>query len=350
MLAATVLGLVIASVPQGTRAQVGLDPRLSVHGYLTQGFARASKLPLYGLTDTTTSDYRSAALQLGFDVSPKDRLVVQVSHRRLASSPLAGFEANIEVDWAFYQRTLGPIVVRAGRFPLAGGIYNEVRDVGTVLPMFRAPYQIYPDGFETVDGLSASHDVSLGTWSLESSLYWGGIEYKNVFQAPTGANPIMYRFENSVGGQLWLTTPIDGLRVGVSAIGWKFQGNSDHTMMASIDGNFDRYLVRAEYKAGKLGDYYATFAYAQGGVKLIEKLQLVGQYELARLETRGPIPVADKTVARDAALGLNYKISPNLVLKLEQHDVKGYWFDRFVNPLGPAAKSRYGIASVSVSF
>jgi hypothetical protein len=350
MLTAAFCGVASTAVPQDTHAQIALDSRLSLHGYLTQGFGRASDSPFLGLTDTTTSDYRSAAMQMSFDVSPKDRLVIQVSHRRLGSSPLAGFEENIEVDWAFYQRTLGSFEVRAGRFPLAGGIYNEVRDVGTVLPMFRAPYQIYPDGFESVDGLSATHNLALGDWSLESSAFWGGTEYKNVFQTPAGPFPVMYRFANSVGGQVWLGTPIQGLRVGVSALRWS-DSTSNRTLMASVDADFDRFLVRAEHKIAKLADtYYAQFSYLQGGMKLIEKLQLVGQYERATIETRGALPVAQATAARDAALGLNYKLSPNLVFKLEQHFVKGYWFDRFVNPTGPAAKSRYGIASVSVSF
>ncbi|MEX2281953.1 MAG: hypothetical protein WEE89_05680 [Gemmatimonadota bacterium] len=349
MLAATAVSLAVAAVPSGTQAQIGLDPRLSVHGYLTQGVARASK-PLYGLTDTTTSDYRAAAVQLSFEVSPKDRLVLQVSHRRLASSPLMGFQENLEFDWAFYQRQLGPISVRVGRFPLAGGIYNEVRDVGTVLPMFRAPFQLYADGTETVDGVTASHNLVFGDWSLESSAYWGGTEYKNVFQTPAGAYPQMFRFENSVGGQLWLSTPLQGLRVALSAMRWKHGEEPDHTVMASVDGDFNRFLVRGEYKTGSMDDAHLSFGYAQLGVKVTEKLMVVGQYESTDMTLSGAIAAPRMTVSRDAALALNYKLSPNLVFKLEQHEVKGYWYDTFVNPMGPALKSRYGIASVSVSF
>jgi hypothetical protein len=50
------------------------------------------------------------------------------------------------------------------------------------------------------------------------------------------------------------------------------------------------------------------------------------------------------------ALGVSYKVLPNVVFKAEGHERKGYGFDRFVNPAGPASTTRYWITSLSVSF
>ena len=54
--------------------------------------------------------------------------------------------------------------------------------------------------------------------------------------------------------------------------------------------------------------------------------------------------------ARDLALGVNYSPAAGLVLKLEGHRARGYFFDSYVDVAGPAGESTYGIASVSVSF
>ena len=55
--------------------------------------------------------------------------------------------------------------------------------------------------------------------------------------------------------------------------------------------------------------------------------------------------------ARDNAVGVNFMVSPNFVLKAEMHEAQGYNYDNFVNPFtSDALKSRYGIVSAAVSF
>jgi hypothetical protein len=59
---------------------------LAVHGYLTQGYGFTSRDTVMRLTPEGTSDYRRAAVVARYGVTPKDYFVVQLAHRRLATS------------------------------------------------------------------------------------------------------------------------------------------------------------------------------------------------------------------------------------------------------------------------
>lgn len=53
-----ILAVSLGAVPTAARAQ--LD-NLTVHGYLTQGFAKATDAPLFGISEAGTTDYRAMA-------------------------------------------------------------------------------------------------------------------------------------------------------------------------------------------------------------------------------------------------------------------------------------------------
>jgi hypothetical protein len=311
---------------------------------------QSEDVKILGLGTTLTTDYRSAALQVAYLLTPRDRVVLQFSHRRLGESPIMQFEPNIEMDWAFYQHRFGSFWLRGGRFPLPAGIYNEVRDVGTILPFFRAPYTSYPDGTETVDGIGFTYTALLGDWSIEANGAWGGTELKVVVIQPTTTLPILVRNEETVAGQFWLNTPLDGLRVGVAGMRWEQNARNHLTTQLSLDGDFERFMVRAEYKTRDFDDVDIFTYYGQGGIKLTQRLQLLAQYEVADIETGPTGQRVDQNLLKDGALGVKYSFTPNLVLKLEAHQTRGTLYDEFVNPVGPAAKTRYAIASISASF
>ena len=136
-------------------------PRVSLHGYLTQGWGRSSGTAFYGMTDDASTDFRYAALQLRYAATPNDQFVVQANHRRLGRSPITDFESDVNLNWAFYQRGFSNgTAVKIGRMPIPRGIYNELRSVGVVLPTYRPPVVFYDEGAyysETIDGVIASH-------------------------------------------------------------------------------------------------------------------------------------------------------------------------------------------------
>jgi hypothetical protein len=348
-----------AALPAAVHAQNALE-KLQIHGYLTQGFAESSDLAQYGITTEATADYRNAALQFRYSLTDADNFVVQIQHRRLGTSGLSALENDVMLNWGFFQHRFGTgTAVKAGKLPMPRGALNEVRSVGTVLPFYRAAAAMYEEGFETFDGAQISHSLDVGGgWSVDATALGGGFTYKNVVATPADPLVINARMNGLYGGQLWLNTPIPGVRLGVTGLRWRggkwFPGDQtpsgpESQWLGTLDASHDRFTLRAEFNNVAIRALQMQSYYWQGGVRLTDKLTVNAQTEYVDQRQRA-FPMPRTRERRDAALGLSYAASTNFVLKLEQHAAKGYLFDSWVNPTGAAARSGYTIASVSTSF
>src|SRR5205085_12405810 len=106
--------------------------------------------------------------------------------------------------------------LKVGKVQIPLGIYNEVRDVGTVLPFYRPSFNFYGEGAftsETVDGIVVSHNFfNDSAWSVDADAYFGGWDLIETDFASNVSSRA--RVENTVGTQIWLNTPINGLRLG----------------------------------------------------------------------------------------------------------------------------------------
>jgi hypothetical protein len=362
--AAAIAALTLTAAPAAATAQIAALENLQVHGYMNQGYGEASNLGIAGLPSAdATGDYRTVALLFRYNVTEKDAFVVQLRHRRLGMNPIQAAEPAMSFNWAYYQRKFGPgIDVKLGKLPLPRGIYNEIRAVGTVLPFYRAPQNVYIEGYETVDGASIGKSFNLGKgWSFDASTYGGGFSVDMAVPDATGKPQLLQaRAEAVHGTQTWLNTPLQGLRVGFSGMRFRSRKMTDtsttpwgHQTVVSVDGTFfNRLLVRGEYNNARLegGAIKVVSPYAQIGVQVTEKLSLNVQEEFQHNTIKvGPMTV-DYRNLRDLAVGAKYAFHPGLVAKLEQHYNKGYNYDVPLNFLLPAPKGNYFIASVAASF
>jgi hypothetical protein len=342
-----------------------LTNRLAVHGYLTQAYATADDHPLLGIPTDGTTDYRTAALQLRYAVTDKDNFVIQLSHERFGESPFAGKKDDVEVDWVFYERRFSDRTsLRVGKVQIPLGIYNEIRDVGTLLPLYHPPFNFYGEGAvtsETVDGFVLSHAFDLGgAWSLDGDVYYGGWD---IIEVEPATNRVSEgRASNQVGVQLWAATPLPGLRLGGGITRFDLRdqllsgGRGErelHEWNLGVDGSFERWLARAEYLFVDFppGDYRAW--YVQLGARLDEHLQLLAQGDFSRLRfSLAPLPVRfDGSFQEDLALAASWSFRSNLVAKLEAHRAEGYRFDEPINLFTqPPFLTRYYVLSLSTSF
>ncbi|HWA57167.1 MAG TPA: hypothetical protein VG692_07935 [Gemmatimonadales bacterium] len=381
---ASALLVALAARPVPAEAQ-GLLDKFSIHGYLSQAAGWTSdSLVLLGLQKQVTTDFRRVALQMRFAPSDKDEAIVQLRNRRLGAGQLPSVEGSVALDWGFYRHDFGPVSVSAGRMPMARGIYNAVRDVGIIQPFYRAPYYVYTESFEVIEGASVRGRWNVGGgWEVDATAFGG--EFPFLWQsAPTTDDPTgvtSTRGDKTLGGQVWLKTPIRGLRLGGHLMRYNIEdgslfGAQPHekglSWLGSVDGNFDRFLVRGEYMYFSLGDHpYAdgrAFSYRswylQAGVKPVQKLGIYGQYNWANYYGFGP-PVfaswAHVTVpfARDAGVSIKYDATSNLSLKFEGHHNRGRNYESALPPLlDPAQPNKaidtftqnYYIASVAVAF
>ena len=388
----------VAAQGVGGSAGAAAASKLQVHGFLTQAFATANFVEggvaasptgderALGIPEDGTFDYRTLALQFRYEISPKDTMIVQLSNRANGFSPINEIEDEIELDWAFYERRLGDdTTVKVGRVQIPFGIYNEIRDVGTILPFYRPAFVLYREGSftsETVDGILLSHVFgAASTWSLSADVYAG--EWEGFEGGPDPDLPIRKsRSEDALGIQLWLNTPLSWLRLGLSGQTKKLSEGQEGILrrvgeeqrlddiMFSLDMNWERFLLRGEWRSFKpeipgpgpnidisldLVSYYV-----QAGWYINDKIHLYLQREVASAETSAIFFANSPKLnsRQDDGIVLNYRYTPNIVLKAEYHDVEEEQLG--LRPFGntplleqfivPADDGNYFILSFSASF
>jgi hypothetical protein len=368
----------ILAAPAAAGAQ---DDKLSVHGSINTGYARTDGLPNFGANKDGTTDYRSVTLQFGYKVSEQDRVVIQLLNRKLGTSPLNAVTPDVQPVWAFYEHKFGNgISAKLGRSPIPRGLFNEIRYIGTLLPLYRVGGTgVYGETFEFIDGAVISKKFDLGgDWAIESAVFGGGFSVKATIPTATGISVVNQREESAIGTQVWLETPIRGVKVGgflssyqptpAASIAPALRPNRNTTYMVSAEASFDRVFARSEYQA--IASDAPNFVdvkgwYVQGGVKPHEQLSFTAEYGGLNNTIRFPAPVTneiDMPVSRELILGVAWKQSAQVAFKAEVHRYDGYNFDTpvpaviaptgppFVATLAPASKVNMLIASVAVSF
>lgn len=367
--------------------------KLRIFGFLTQAYATANFFEggtnsptddeqALGIPEDGTFDYRSLALQFRYEMTPKDVMVIQLSSRALGFSPTTDLEDEIELDWAFYEhRFTDHTRLKVGRVQIPIGIYNEIRDVGTVLPFYRPPFVFYREGAftsETVDGLLIGHRFfPNSSWNLDFDVYFG--EWDLVESDPA-VGVALARTKDSYGFQTWLNTPIIGLRFGLGGnnrktTGGLFRAEEETSELdefyVSVDAAFDRVVFRAEYKEFEPSIDFPAFSvdvliatyYAQLGFNITDSFQVWLQGEIATAEPTSAsfLGSVNRNDREDYGIALDYLFSSNIVLKLEHHLVEreeqrleGPIFTpngvRFRPFLVSLEGGDYSIISLSVSF
>ena len=362
----TAAATVLAS---GASAQDAPVTRLSLHGYLTQAYGKSSGGPTMGLTDQGTADYRRAAILARYGATPNDHFVVQLGHRRLGDSPSMQFEENVKVDMAFYEHRFdNGTNVRVGKVLMPFGIYNDIRYAGALLPFYRAPMTVYFEGMytnETVDGVTVGHVFRAGEpWELSAEAFGGSYQLLEMAAVRTGPTTSVYAgalldAKNALGAQLWLATPLEGLRLGVhgrrhTAVGGVHNRGTGTTTTAwngSVDGTFSRWQLRAEAMQIRSRSFGMLSRYAQVGYRPVGRLSLNLQTEASDIQV--DVPRAgrlDIKWARDDAAGVNLHLNLNTVLKVEAHTTRGFFRDEVTNMTGAPRTGAYYVTSLSVSF
>ena len=163
------------------------------------------------------------------------------------------------------------------------------------------------------------------------------------------------------GGQFWLNTPIEGLRVGWGGRhkqdygglfeSWRAVDRGMTDMTASVDATFEHWQLRAERNHVYGASVNVKSEYVQASVSPLHWLSINAQSEFRRIDAAQP-PAAMMRIDsnRDDAIGVNFALNPSAVLKLEQHRTKGFNFEQVMNPFGPRVLGSYFILSLSTTF
>ena len=364
------------------------------HGYLSVAFADlnldeerplTSNENILGIPEDGTASYGNAALFLRYAPVDRHSFVLQLSSRELGDSPVDEVEDAVDLDWLFWEyQPADNTRIRLGRVPTAVGIFNEIRDVGVLLPFYRPPHVFYRQGSlfsETVDGLAVSQRfLPTSEWSLDLDLYYGEFE---LLEQGVGFIGSVREVDVSdvYGGQLWLDTPVSGLRLGLGAQSWdvgaesrfNFEETNWSSWYFSVEGLFEHFVTRAEFRhvdtstqsspASSLTDIDLEFYYVQLGWLINDRWSLYVQSEVADIIQFNSLFVGGDTEFRereDFGVSLVYKLSVNLAVKAEYHDTSSETTLRTTLVVGPSGPqflrtyrdigSDYSIVSLSVSF
>ena len=332
-----------------------LASKFHLNGYLTQAYGRSDGNQILGIPKSGTADYRTAAVQLRVDMGQEGSFSIQLGNDRLGSSPAQHFSPELAVDWLFYVHRFGNLAVKVGRVKIPFGIYNEVRDVGTLLPFYRPSSDFYGTGSfttETVDGAELSYDaLDLGGgWQLDADLYAGDWEFLAI---TSEEGLVQSKARGSVGGELWVTTPVRGLRLGAGGMRYTAEtpglpNAGSHTEHASLEWEAGRAVAHVEVKRRVSADARENAGYVHLGLRVAPRVSVNVQAEVSNLHI-AEVP-STIHVDRDLAAGVNYSFRDNLVLKLEHHWNRGYRIDALPDFNAPPSKTRYLLVSLSTSF
>lgn len=336
-----------------------------IHGYLTQAYARTTGGEIWGATKEGTTDYGRAALQLRFEMSPKDTALIQLRHVALGASPTAQYKPDVEVNWAYFEHRFSDALrIRVGRAPLPYAFDNDLHSVGVVLPFYRLPISVYPpDTFnhETLDGANLTYDRNLvGDWGTSVDLYAGDVSEATELFPPLPLTHVKHR--DLRGGRVLIHPTDDSLQFYFSQMQY-VSLNSALTGFAPADatirsegarGRFGKFDVQAEHTLwavrGDKGSWFAHSRYVQVGYAFTDKWSAHVLMERLRFHFPGAHENGDEYDGTSASI--SYRCSPNVVLKLERTHYKGFITDVPVRNIftdRPYA-TNFAIASVSVAF
>jgi hypothetical protein len=333
-LALAAFGVALASSAGAEDPPTPAESKLAIHGYLTQGYAASDGVQLIGIPHDGTVDYRRVALQFRYSATEQDSVVLQLAQRRLGESPIRILEPDVKLDWAYYEHAFPTsTTVRVGRMPLPRGLLNEIRYAGTVLPLYRLPYSVYQEGAftsETLDGARVRQTIGKGAWSAEVTAYGGGYSILEVLSS--GVNQATAK--NVYGGQLVLSTPLDGLRFIVGGQRSDLRQTTLNPTGRDRVGEWnvgaelvrERFTLRSEYAPLFLDTtgFALRSYYVYGGVGVTNKLWVHGELNQANLGITTPtgFKLTANDFHHDLIAGLSYALRSYLVAKAEYHWAK----------------------------
>lgn len=314
--AASMLGvLLLLAAGWGSCAYaVELGESAELHGYGHLGFLKTDANHYLKAGTEGTWQYRDLALLFTGKLNDRSKAWVQ----------FYGTEGKVRVDWAFvdYQLAIGP-TLQVGQIKLPIGIYNEIRDVEFIRPSSMRPF-LYQDAAEITDeayrGLGLLYDHDLGGGSMSWNAYAGRIvefeeDHPHIHKALVGVRAV-YR------------TPVEGLSVMASAsdsqLEMKESGEPGHKRVAvlSLDhvrGDLD---LKAEYGRKTAYGETAETWYGQAAYTFGEKWTPYLRYDYVTTDRANR---ADPSFyQRSTVLGIGYKFTANVGLRLETHINHGY--------------------------
>lgn len=228
-----ILGVGALLFSGGTLFAVELDKMggVQIHGFISQGYLYSDDNNFYADTENGTPKFNELGINFASDVTDRLKMGVQLFRRNLGE-----FGGDVELDWGYASYLLRDWVgIRAGRMKIQHGLYNHVRDVDFTRTSVLLPQSVYNEAWRdtvnAIDGAALYGNIYLGNAGNLAYEFQGGtvkvetdggvatttreqlsMPLVGITFVPTSAKST----EAETGSLVW-TTPVDGLKLGVSA-------------------------------------------------------------------------------------------------------------------------------------
>lgn len=318
---------------------------LTFHGFVSQGFLWSTANNYLAQTDRGSFEFFEAALNLSRPFTNRLRMAAQLFTRDLG--PLGDY--RIAFDWAFLDyRHDDWLGLRAGRYKIPFGLYNEFSDYDPGRLQILLPQSIYPITFR--EFLLAATGAELYGYLLLGSA--GALEYHlyggTIFIEPREIGvPLESRLDvpYTLGGRVLWETPAEGLTLGASLLGVRLDANIELAgtpvgirvpavlWVASAEYVRHRLVVAAEYSRWQLDLQSTDETVVPSALTVSERFYLLSAYRIsdllqAGLYYSGLFPdVSDRSgresYQHDLAATVRFDLTPNWLLKIEGHFLRG---------------------------
>jgi hypothetical protein len=350
-----VLGLVCVALTGVAHAEeeVAEEQKLHLHGFVSQGFLKSTKNNFLAESKDGSFEFFEAGLNVQRTLNDQLRMGVQLFSRDLGPNG----DYKVLVDWAYLDyRWRNWLGLRAGRIKIPFGLYNDTSDIDAAHAPALLPQAVYPA--ENRNFLLAQTGGELYGYrelgkagALDYRLY-GGTVFLDL-PRPQAGSPISVvglTIPYLVGARVLWETPLEGLKVGVSAQRLRLETDIFDTRdpmmparieadipatlaMASIEYTVDDFVFAAEYARWFLSiessdpmavpeiEQTNERAYVLASYRVTPRIQPSAYYGLFYVDAGTTIGRASKQ--HDAAAALRIDLTQNWLLKLEAHHMRG---------------------------
>lgn len=351
--AAAVAALALTLLLVAPAGAQGALSSVEIHGFGGWAYAETDGLD-YTLGDGD-GRYDTAEFALNVSARPTENLSVVAQVYLESNDDDANEDKDVELDYAFAEWFVNDALkLRVGRVKHPFGLYGEVFDVGTLRPFYLLPQSIYgPNGYtaKAYNGVGITGSTSFGSgWTLQYDAYAGEIEgdfevpgllvatEEGLFLEPEVS--LGFTVEDTVGGRLVLSTPVEGLSFGASAYTGDEQVGLETVAAATrttwvLHGEYlaDRWTVRTEWGVLENEDQFEDEGgYVELARKLTEHWEVAVRADYWEIDfptiDQATLPaVASQVMEHDElAFGVNYWFNPGFVVRANLYQIEGNRF------------------------
>lgn len=353
MLAAGLFTVLLAS---SMPAQAGdLGDRIRINGYGHVGYYKSS---VVDSGDATVDGTWNGLVSL--------LLTAKLEERSNLRMQLHNTSDRSRLDWAFVDFQLSPqLVLRGGQIKLPLGLYTETIDA-SFLRQSTLPPLMYQEAagfvYESFRGGDAEYTFNFGSSSVALTAYVGQV----VGESAAGGTIVSHKHKRLSGFQATYNTPIDGLKLMASGYRSKLD-IADSNLPAFGLGNKTASVLSGDYSNGAwdvkaerantttLG-VKSDSSYLQAAYTVADRWTPFVRFDRATLNRN----TAHQREQKTSSLGLSYRVSDGVSLRLEGHSNRGValpyaeWLgsspDRALDPSTAPDASSWKSYAVSLNF